>query len=121
MNQSKRNTDDLQYDLCVGCAKRTAEGRGILAMLEHLCPINTVIYRPRSFKMRHFQQLITGKSDMDCFTQLFIFPYFKKMGNYETATESERRIYGFCRDTEISAMNRLRAYIELEEEFSARY
>lgn len=121
MNQPKRGTEDLQYDLCLGCAEKSPEGQGIIAIVTHHCPLNTVIYRKLNFKIRHFHQLLTGKSDMDSFKNLLYYPHFDRMPNFKTATESERRIYGYCRDTEISAMKRMRAYIELEEEFNSKY
>lgn len=113
--------DDLQYDLCLGCAEKSPKGQGIIAMATHCCPLNTVIYRKSSFRIRHFHQILTGNSDMDSFKDLLHYPYFDKMPTFDTATDSEKRIYGFCRDTEISAMKRMRAYIELEEDLNAKY
>lgn len=113
--------EDLQYDLCLGCGEISPRDRGIIAMVTHICLLNTFTYRNGSFKLRHFRQLITGVTDTDSFKALLYYPHFAKMPNFDRATDSEKRIYGFCRDTEIAAMKRLRAYIELEEQFAMKY
>jgi len=112
--------DDLQYNLC-GCGKRHPEGMGILAMINHHCEENTVTYRPGNFKLRHLKTLFGESDDMQPFRDLLKFDSFKKMPNYETATQLDKAIYSIIRDSDIRSMKSLRAYVEKEEDFNAKY
>lgn len=119
--------DDLQYDLCPDCGESIPVNAGILYHVSHPCHGATYTYRMLGsislFKM--FNDVVAaaygGRSSMQSFYDLLHFPYLKKMPDFETATESEKRIYGFIRDAEIREMKRLRAYIELEEAFNEKY
>lgn len=113
--------EDLQYDICPGCAERSPVGMGIIAYATHSCPLNSFIYRTGGFTLRHVRILMGGRHYMQSFWDLLSFPYLNKMPDFDTATDSEKTIYGFIRDAEIKAMKRLRAYIELEEEFNSKY
>lgn len=111
--------DDLQYDLCLGCGEKAPEG--LIAFVRHSCPANIVSYYRSNFSMRKLNNIMTGKDDLSSFKALLVFPYFKRMPNFDTATATEKMIYGICRDSDIRTMKRLRAYIELEEKFDASY
>ena len=113
--------NDLQYDLCIGCAEISPEGRGILAMVTHCCPANTFTYRPTSFKLRHFKVLLGYPDPMQQFRDLLNYPTFKKMPNLENATYLEKKLYSIERDLDIAAMKRMRTYIELEEAMNAKW
>lgn len=110
---------DLQYDLCPGCGE--IKPQGLFPTIMHSCPANTFIYRKTTFTMRMFNELCGGRSPMQSFKDLLHFNYFAAMPDYETVSYMDRFIYSVCRDTDIAAMKRLRAYIELEEEFNAKY
>lgn len=58
---------------------------------------------------------------MQSFRDLLNFQYFKAMPGQETASNFDKKVYSWCRDSDIAAMKRLRAYIELEEEFNSKY
>lgn len=118
--------DDLQYDLCPGCAEPVPVNAGILYHTTHTCPLNTYTYRNTGrFTIRQFANLMFymdgGQHEMQQFKDLLDFPYFKAMPNFETASDLDKRIYGLIRDMEVKQMKRLRAYIELEEEFNSKY
>lgn len=111
----------LKYDLCEGCGERSPEGNGILALVTHICPGNTFTYRTGKFTLRKFQDMVTGKNGLQPFRDLLHFKYFKAMPNFETSSCLEKKIYWLCRDLELRHMKRLRAYIELEEEFDSKW
>ena len=113
--------DDLQYDLCEGCGERSPKGQGLIPMVTHACPLNTVTYRAGKFSMRHLRQLFGGRDPMASFKELLDFPHFKKMEVDENTTWYDMNAYGHARDLEIKWMKRLRAYIDLEEAFDAKY
>ena len=50
--------NDLQYELCVGCWERSPQGQGIIAMVTHSCPLNTVNYYVGSFGMKHLRRMM---------------------------------------------------------------
>ncbi len=111
---------ELQYDLCPGCGEE--KPIGLIPTVMHDCPLNTVIYYSSAkFSIRHFHNLVSGKDPLQPFKDLLHFPYLKAMPDFETASETDRRIYQVCRDSDIRTMKRLRAYIELEERFNASY
>lgn len=111
--------DDLEYELCLGCAEIKAHG--IFWHITHCCPLNTVSYRPGSFRIRHLRQLFAGERDMDCFNELLKFDSFNAMPDYENSSILDKKIYRHIRDLDIRTMKRLRAHIELEEAFAAKY
>lgn len=117
-----KSKDPLEYDLCPGCGEIHPAGEGMLAALQHRCAINVVTYRSSRFKLSDFQSIFGGgRKSLQSFYDLLIYPHFKKMHNYETASMAERNIYRIVRETEVAAMKRMRAYIELEEDFYAKY
>lgn len=112
--------NDLQLDLCPGCGERKPVG--LIAMAMHGCPLNTVMYyHSAKFSIRHFHNIVTGKDELRPFRDLLHFPYLSAMSDYETASETDRRIYQICRDSDIRTMKRLRAYIDFEDRFNSSY
>jgi len=111
--------DDLQYDLCLGCAEKAP--KGLFPTIMHSCPLNTVEYKVRPFKMRMFKSIFTGKDDLQSFKDLLQFDTFKAMPNYQTASDLEKKIFSHERELDIKTMKRLRAYIKLEEDFNYKY
>jgi hypothetical protein len=121
--------DDLQYDLCEKCGEyHNTEGWGILERVSHPCGGETHTYRMlvgHSF-LRMFNEMIrqmygSGRSAMQDFYDLLVFPSFKKMPNFENASYMDKFIYSVTRDMDVAAMKRLRKYIELEEDLNAKY
>jgi len=119
--------DDLHCDVCSGCGETIPINAGILYHATHACPLNIVKYRMpvgMSF-LRMWDEMVSemvGKGDsMRPFRDLLNFPYLKKMPDIQTASIIDRIIYSHCRDSDIRTMKRLRAYIELEEDFNAKY
>lgn len=114
--------NDLQYDLCEGCGEPNIFN-GILDAINHQCPINTVVYRWRKFTARSFigwlHDLPNPIKQMKA--DLLQFQYFKAMPDFDTATDLDKKIYRICRESDVRTMKRLRAYIELEDEFDAKY
>lgn len=116
------NLEELQYDLCEGCAERSPKDQGILAWVSHCCPLNTVIYRvPAKFGMRQMKELFGGCRTLQSFYDLLHFPYFKAMPFFEIASTLEKKTYYWAREAEIKHMKRLRAYVELEEELNVKW
>ena len=118
--------DDLQYDLCPGCGE--IQPKGIFPAATHICPGNTYTYRMYggAAVMRMLNDLfmlMDGKrtSVMQPFYDLLKFDTFKAMPNFETASYMDKFIYSVCRDADVAAMKRLRVYVELEEDFNAKY
>jgi hypothetical protein len=117
--------DDLQYDLCPGCGEIAPQG--ILGVVSHVCPGNTYMYRmPVGMGfLRMFRDMVMqmdgGRSSMQPFYDLLKFDTFKAMPNFETASYMDKFIYSVCRDADVAAMKRLRAYVELEEDFNAKW
>lgn len=111
---------ELQYDLCSGCGEK--KPLGIIAAAMHDCPLNTVMYYSSTkFSIRHFHNLVSGEDPLRPFKDLLHFPYLNAMPDFETASETDRRIYQVCRDSDIRTMKQLRAYVELEERFNASW
>jgi len=110
--------DDLQHDLCPKCALyHNDESRGIYWRMTNPCAGH-----------RHTYRIMTGRAGMELFRQLFSeykdpfegileFEHFKAMPNYETATWLERNCYSLARDLDVKIWKRMKAYLELEEEF----
>lgn len=114
--------DDLQFRLCNGCGEKApGPGDGILAMLNHSCPGNTVTYRPSRFTFKKLQYLITGVDPIKPFKDLLQFPHLMPMPDFETASTIDKILYSHARDSDIRTMKSLRAYIELEEELYSKY
>jgi hypothetical protein len=117
--------DDLQYDLCPGCGE--IQPKGILPTVMHDCPGNVYHYRMNAGMgfMRMFREMFIqmdgGRSSMQDFHDLLKFDTFKAMPNFETASYMDKFIYSVTRDMDVAAMKRLRAYVELEEDFNAKY
>lgn len=81
---------------------------------------------------------LNGIDDMASFKSLLIFPHFKKYWKYDQEARDklftlsalgysfkehpiDEILYSHSRDYEIKAMKRIRAWIEIEEEFIERY
>jgi hypothetical protein len=62
-----------------------------------------------------------GRTTMQDFYDLLEFDSFKAMPDFETASYMDKFIYSVSRDMDVAAMKRLRAYVELEEDFNAKY
>jgi hypothetical protein len=120
--------NDLQYDLCPGCGEIHPAQLGLIPLINHSCPANTYTYRMYggAAVMRMLNDLfmsMDGKrtSVMQPFYDLLKFDTFKAMPNFETASYMDKFIYSVTRDMDVAAMKRLRAYVELEEDFNAKY
>lgn len=74
-------------------------------------------YMTGSFGMAEFKKIIKMMNPLHCFDDLFNFQYLKPMPDFDTATTIEKIIYNHCRESDIRTMKRLRAYVELENEF----
>ncbi len=68
-----------------------------------------------------FAAMYGGRTSMQSFYDLLEFESFKRMPNFEAASYMDRFIYSTVRDIDVAAMKRLRAYIELEEDFNSKY
>lgn len=114
--------DDLQHDLCTHCGEWHDRSMGLIPFIMKTgCDINVVIYRRNSFNFRKLKNVIEGIDDMLPFKQLLEFTYLKKMPNFDTATEAEKRVYRICRESDLRSRKRLHTYIKLEEELNSKY
>jgi hypothetical protein len=118
--------DDLQYDLCSRCGSYHVH-IGLIPTITNECASEMVVYRMAggmSF-MRMWNDILAemsgGRRSMQDFYDLLKFDTFKAMPNFETASYMDKFIYSVCRDADVAAMKRLRAYVELEEDFNAKY
>ena len=119
--------DDLQYDLCPGCGEIHPKLLGLIPNIIHCCPGNIFSYRVYGGAgfMRMLNDLFAsmhgGVTSMQSFYDVLKFDTFKAMPNFETASYMDKFIYSVCRDADVAAMKRLRAYVELEEDFNAKW
>ena len=78
-------------------------------------------YMTGAFGMSEFKRLIKMMNPLHCFDDLFDLQYLKPMPNFETATIFDKICYHYARQSDIRTMKRLRAYVELENEFYYKY
>ncbi len=115
-------------DLCLGCGKKQA--LGLFGMIEHQCPLNTVTYRPYlmlgslSF-MRMFNSMVEqlyGKPKVDILKSLLTYEYLPHFKGFPDVPKSlDELFWSHARELEIKQMKRIRAWIEIEDEFAAKY
>jgi|GEM_PF-6218099 hypothetical protein len=106
----------IEHNLCLGCGE--IEPSGIIALISHHCPINTVYYyRNARFSMEMFEDLVSKKDRLQPFKDLLDYPHFKAIEVTEATTELDKKIYSILREMEIKQMKRMREYIKLEEKF----
>jgi hypothetical protein len=115
--------EDLQHDLCPYCWEWHDRSMGLIPFIMKTgCDANVVIYRRSSFTFRKFKNIIAGiVDDMQPFKELLQFTYLKKMPNFDTATELEKKIYRICRESDIRSGKRMKQYIKQEEELLSKY
>jgi hypothetical protein len=122
--------DNLQFDLCEKCGEIHPEGVGIWAMMTNPCHSNQVTYqimggRKMIQAISNMMALQYGteeyEDDVQTLKDLLVFPHFKKMENFETASWLERNNYSLMREYEVKQMKRLKAFIKLEDTFSYKY
>lgn len=134
---------DLDKDLCIGCGEISPLGQGIIAYASHSCAANTYTYRMMHgmSMFRSLQYVLNGESEMKSFEDLLVFPHFHAYSTsvnctiaYDPATDRtmitsvvaiehplDKILYSHARDFEVKTMKRIRAWIDIEEEFNCKY
>ena len=125
-----KHTPTIYDKLCLGCGEISPDGQGLFAMIEHKCPLNTVIYRPQRFKLSMFEDILyamDGRQKPNTLKDLLTyehFPHFSCIGTHLRPMQKHplnNSLYAFAREYEIKQMKRIRAWIEIEDAFEATY
>lgn len=87
-------------------------------MIQHSCALNQVTYRGGGLSLRVLIDFFARRNPIqELKDMLLVYPHFKKMPNYSTASLLDKKIYAIIREMEIKQMKRMRAYIDIEEEY----
>ena len=110
-------SEDITKELCIGCGEY--KPRGLLPSINHSCALNTFTYRVGKFGMRQLMSLFSKRDEMQSFKDLLVFPHFNAIE--KSIHPLDEMLYLHARQFEIKQMKRVRAWIEIEEDFNSKY